>query len=132
MTQAQSTNRTLILQAMVSMAAADGDVREHEVATIRTVYSQVTGNVVTADEINAAPDAYRARGLTFADQLAQECHRLTRETQETILRSAYMVLLADGRVGARERKKLSDFIIALKISEIHRGVIFEDVEHTYH
>ena len=132
MTQAQSTDRTFILQAMVSMAAADGDVHESEAATIRTVYLQVTGDVVSADEINAAPDAYRARGLTFADQLEQERHRLTRETKETILRGAYMVLLADGRVSARERKKLSDFVNALNISEIHRGVIFEDVERTYH
>ena len=132
MTQAQSTDRTFILQAMVSMAAADGDVHESEAATIRTLYSQVTGDAVSADEINAAPDAYRALGLTFADQLARERHRLTRETRETILRGAYMILLADGRVSARERKKLSDFVNALNISEIHRGVIFEDVERTCH
>jgi hypothetical protein len=43
-----------------------------------------------------------------------------------------MVLLADGQVSARARKKLIDFVKALSISEIHRGVIFEDVERTYH
>lgn len=132
MTQALSTDRTFLLQAMVSMAAADGDVHESEATTIRTLYSRVTGDAVSAHEINAAPDAYRARGLTFAGQLARERHNLTRETKETILRGAYMVLLADGQVSARERKKLSDFVKALNISEIHRGVIFEDVERTYH
>jgi tellurite resistance protein len=43
-----------------------------------------------------------------------------------------MVLLADGRVSARERKKLMDFVNALKISEVHRSIIFEDVERTLH
>ena len=132
MTQVQSTDRIFILQAMVSMAAADGDVQESEAATISTLYSLVTGDVVSADEINAAPDAYRSRGLTFAGQLARERHLLSREVKETILRGAYMVLLADGQVSARERKKLSNFVNALNISEIHRGVIFEDVERTYH
>ena len=132
MPSAQSTNQTFILQAMVSMAAAEGDVLESKVAMIRSVYSQVTGDVVSADEISAAPQPYRARGLTFAGLLKRECRELTRETKEIILRGAYMVLLADGRVGARERKKLSDFVSALKISEIHRSVIFEDVECAQH
>jgi len=132
MTQAHSTDRNFILQAMVSMAAADGDALESKAATISTLYTQVTGDAVSADEINAAPCAYHARGLTFAGELAREHCRLTRKTKETILRGAYMVLLADGRVSARERKKLIDFVKALKISEIHRSVIFEDVERTYH
>ena len=132
MTQAHSTDRTFILQAMVSMATADGDVLESETRTISTVFAQVTGDTVSADEINAAPCAYRTLGLTFAGQLAREHHNLTRETKETILRGAYMVLLADGHISARERKKLLDFVRAMKISEIHRSVIFEDVERTYH
>lgn len=132
MTQAQSDTSTFILQAMVSMAAADGAIGLSETETICALYSHLTGERITIDEIATAPDNYRARGLTFADKLAQECHKLTRETKETILKSAYMVLLADGRVAARERKKLADFIKALKISEIHRSVIFEDVERALH
>lgn len=132
MTQAQSIDHTFILQAMVSMAAANGEVHESETATIATLYAQLTGDAVSAEEITTAPDAYHARGLTFAGQLEQERDRLTPTAKETILRGAYMVLLADGRVGARERKKLSDFVTALKISEIHRGVIFEDVECAIH
>lgn len=132
MTQSESIGKTFILQAMVSMAGATGEGHEREAATIGALYAQVTGDVVSADEINAAPDAYRARGLTFANQLERERHRLTPHTKEAILRGAYMILLADGRIGARERKKLSDFVTALEISEIHRGVIFEDVERTTH
>jgi DnaJ-domain-containing protein 1 len=132
MTRTQRTDRTFILQAMVSMAAADGDVDENELATIRSVYEQATGETLSTDDINTAPYSDRSQGLTFADQLAIERDRLTRELKETILSSAYMVLLADGRVSARERKKLMDFVTALKISEVHRSIIFEDVERTLH
>ena len=132
MAQALSTDNTYILQAMVSMATADGDVHQSEAATISALYAQVTGEEISTDEINSAPLSYRAQGLTFAGMLAQERQQLSLETKETILRSAYMVLLSDGQVSARERKKLLDFVNALNISEIHRGVIFEDVERTYH
>ncbi len=132
MTALQSETQTFILQAMVSMAAADGAIGLSETETICALYSQLTGKHPTIEEIATAPDAYRASGLTFADILARDRDRLTRETKETILKSAYAVLLADGRVGARERKKLTDFAEALQISEIHRSVIFEDVERTLH
>lgn len=128
MPQTQSTDRAIILLAMVSVAAADGDLHEDELATIRTVYEQVTGEVVSADDINSAHNNLQSQDLTFTEQLALERDRLTRELQETILSSAYMVLLADGRVSARERKTLMEFSKALKISELRRGIIFEDVE----
>ncbi len=132
MTQTQSTDRAIILQAMVSVAAADGDLHENELATIRTVYERITGQAVGAHEIDTAPNGGPSQGRAFAGQLARERDRLTRELKETILSSAYMVLLADGRVSARERKTLMDFVAALKISEVHRGIIFEDVERSLH
>ncbi len=132
MTQGQSTDRTFILQAMMSMAAADGEVDEREIATIRTVYEQVSGEALSAEEINIARGRTRSASFSFADRLSITRDQLTRALKETILGSAYMVLLADGRVSARERKKLMDFVNALKISEVHRSIIFEDVERTLH
>ena len=132
MTQAQSANQSFILQAMMSMAAADGEVHEREMATIRTVYEQVSGEVLSADDINTARGRSLSPGFSFTDRLATTRDQLTRELKETILGSAYMVLLADGRVSTRERKKLMDFVKALKISEVHRSIIFEDVERTLH
>jgi DnaJ-domain-containing protein 1 len=128
MTQKQSTDRDYILKAMVSMAAADGDLHDNELATIRTVYEQNTGEVISAEDINKVLQGRRSQATTFAEQLAAEQNQLTRELKETILSSAYLVLLADGRVSARERKKLMDLAVALKISDVHQSIIFEDVE----
>ncbi len=132
MTQIQRSERSFILQAMLSMAAADGDLHDNELATIRTVYERITGEMVTVDDIKIAPHGDQAQGLAFAGQLAVARDQLTRELKETILSSAYMVLLADGRVAARERKMLMDFVTALKISEVQRSIIFEDVERALH
>ena len=53
MTQKKSTDGAIILQAMVSVAAADGDLDKDELATIRTVYEQITGEMVSTDDINS-------------------------------------------------------------------------------
>lgn len=132
MPQIQSPDRAFILQAMVSVAASDGDLHENELETIRIIYEKITGEKLSADDINSAHDRHRSQDITFTDQLALEHKRLTRDLKEAILSSAYMVLLADGRVAARERKTLMDFAKALKISEVHRGIIFEDVERALH
>ncbi len=132
MIQTQNANQAFILQAMLSIAAADGNLHDDELTTIRTIYEQVSGEALSADDINTASCLNRSTGLSCADRLAITRDQLTRELKEMILRSAYMVLLADGRVSARERKTLMDFVNALKISEVHRSIIFEDVERTLH
>ena len=113
MAQTVNDTRNYILQAMVSMAAADGTVDERERATICEIYSDVSGEEATPATALDPLQIHRQSDLSFADQLAREAHRLTLETRETILQVAYRVLLADGRVAARERKKLFDFADAL-------------------
>ncbi len=128
MTEIQSTDRVFILKAMVAMAAADGDLHDDELATICTVYEKNTGEAISADDINTVSQSRQAQTSSLPEQLAEVQGQLAREVKELILSSAYMVLLADGRVSARERKKLMDVAVALKISDIHRSIIFEDVE----
>ena len=55
------------------------------------------------------------------------CVRVVRLCREEIIRSAYLVLLADGRIAGEERKKLKDIAIALQVPEIHFGAILEDL-----
>lgn len=132
MSNVKNPSRTLILQAMISMAAADGDLHESELKTIRTLYEQISGVALSASDISTAQMDDLPHGFTFADRLANARNQLTRELKQVILSSAYMVLLADGRVSAHERKTLSDIVDALKISDIQRSIICEDVERTLH
>jgi tellurite resistance protein len=60
-------------------------------------------------------------------ELSSAAALLSRQTKEEIIRSAYLVLLADGRIAGEERKKLKDIAIALQVPEIHFGAILEDL-----
>lgn len=120
----QEDGRDYILQAMVSMAAADGDVHESEVAAIRSIYAHTTGREISDIDLGRAPVA--RRGLT--GDLARDRKTLARNVREDILRAAYRILLADGQIAAGERKILEDIAEALEIPEIHKNVILEEIE----
>ena len=120
-------HRQLILQTMVSMASADGDIDAGETATIRRAYADETSEDISADEVTEAVQSYRAGSGVLTSALSNANADMDQATKESLLRASYMVLLADGRIAARERKKLHNFADALKISEIHLSVILEDV-----
>ncbi|ODS01477.1 hypothetical protein AUC71_00225 [Methyloceanibacter marginalis] len=60
-------------------------------------------------------------------KFAAAAETLDQNTKEEMIRSAYLVLLADDRIAGEERKKLQDLSHALKIPEIHFGAILEDL-----
>lgn len=123
-----STSRDLILRVMISMAAADGDIADVESATICAVFEAITGERAVEAEVDAAVSAYEKRRTNIADDLAGAAPSLDKSIKEGIVRAAYLVLRADGRVAARERKKLVDIAHALKMPEIHISAILEDLE----
>ncbi len=123
----EKQHKGLILQAMVSMGAADGTLDNSEQETICRIYNQITGKEIGELEVAVVAD-HRAKSPTkFASELAAACQSIDVKAKETILRAAYLVLLADERVSARERKKLKDFAAAMKIPEIHYNAILEDL-----
>jgi tellurite resistance protein len=110
---------------MVAVAAADGRLDSREVGLIQQVYKDQTGKVLTADEVARAADA-NAKGDVLA-QFAAASAGLDKPAKEEVIRSAYLVLLADDRIAGEERKKLQDLAMALKVPEIHFGEILEDL-----
>ena len=120
-----STEADWILKAMVAVAASDGHLDSREVGLIQQVYEDRTGRKLTADEVARAVDA-NAAGDVLA-QFAAASKVLDKDAKEEIVRSAYLVLLADNRIAGEERKKLKDISGALQIPEIHFGAILEDL-----
>jgi len=120
-----STEADWILKAMVAVAASDGRLDSREVGLIQQVYEDRTGRKLTADEVARAVDA-NAAGDMLA-QFAAASKVLDKDAKEEIVRSAYLVLLADNRIAGEERKKLKDISGALQIPEIHFGAILEDL-----
>lgn len=114
-----------ILKAMVAVAASDGRLDSREIGLIQQVYQDQSGRTLTADEVARAADA-NAKGDVLA-QFAAASAVLDKPAKEEIVRSAYLVLLADDRIAGEERKKLKDIAMALKIPEIHFDAILEDL-----
>jgi tellurite resistance protein len=119
------TDADWILRAMVAVAAADGRLDAREVGLIQKVYEERTGHPVDVSGVARAAEVYAKRDVLT--ELAVISSGMSRETKEEIIRSAYLVLLADGRIAGEERKKLKDIAAALQIPEIHFGAILEDL-----
>jgi len=120
-----STEADWVLKAMVAVAASDGRLDSREVGLIQQVYEDRTGRKLTADEVARAVDA-NTQGDVLA-QFGAAAKVLDKDAKEEIVRSAYLVLLADDRIAGEERKKLKDISGALQIPEIHFGAILEDL-----
>lgn len=127
MNSSANASQQLILQAMISIASADGEIDAEEMATLRSRYAKETGEQVSIGDIAKAARELKSNSGNPVDALSAASTEMDNATKETLLRASYLVLLADGRVAARERKKLQDFASALKISEIHLSVILEDM-----
>jgi tellurite resistance protein len=119
------TDADWILSAMVAVAAADGRLDAREVGLIQKVYEERTGRPVDVSGVARAAEVYAKRDVLT--ELTVIASGMSRETKEEIIRSAYLVLLADGRIAGEERKKLKDIAAALQIPEIHFGTILEDL-----
>ena len=120
------TEADWILRAMVAVAAADGRLDAREVGLIQKVYKERTGRQVDMSGVASAAEIYATKRDILAE-LAAIAGSMSRETKEEIIRSAYLVLLADGRIAGEERKKLKDIALALQVPEIHFGAILEDL-----
>lgn len=127
MTSNTRSNQQLILQAMISIAFADGAIDADEMTTLRRLYEQHTGDAISVGDVEKASLFLQSSSDRPADALSAACAVMDMATKETLLRVSYMVLLADGRVSSRERKKLHEFAGALKIPEIHLTVILEEL-----
>lgn len=125
MAPAKDPHAEWILKAMVAIAASDGRLDSREIGLIQQVYKDQSGQTLTADEIARASGDNASGDMMAAFAAAGET--LDKNTKEEMIRSAYLVLLADDKIAGEERKKLQDLSHALKIPEIHFGAILEDL-----
>ena len=114
-----------MLRAMISMAAADGDVAQVETAMISGIFEQVTGGQADTAEIVAAAAGLQANRGEIAADLADATAGLDASAKDGIVRAAYLVLLADGKVRDPERRRLYDIAAALGLPETQVTAILD-------
>ena len=111
---------------MVAVAMADRKLDAREIGLIQQIYADQSGRTLNAKDIRAVTEAGAGDGGLLA-ALAAAADTLDQKTKEEILRSSYLVLVADKRIASEERKKLHDIAAALKVPEIHLGAILEEL-----
>jgi uncharacterized membrane protein YebE (DUF533 family) len=121
------TDAHWILKTMVAVAGADGRLNAREVELIQKVYQNQTGHAVDVSGVVLAVQAYATKQDVLAE-LSAAAGSMSSELKEEIIRAAYLMLLADNRLGGQERGMLKDIAAALKISEIRLWAIVETIE----
>ena len=116
-------DRTL-LTAMALMTLADGRVAEDEVTRIRFIFGRVTESEVAEHEVRAAVAEVRASGMTMDGHLKSVADSLSEGDKRRILKAAFAIANADGRVVDEEDALLQRIAKGLGISpETYRAVL---------
>ena len=107
----------LMLRAMMSMAAADGDFNDIEAVTVSAIFEKVSGQPISEDEIIATASSLQGAGSDVCADLAAAAGGLQGNERDAILHAAYLVLRADGVSDAGERDQLLELATAMKVTD---------------
>ena len=100
-------------RVLVAMMISDTDIDAEEVATVRRIYTELTGGSLSADELKAEVAAALRDGLDVAGVVAQTGAALDLDTRQRILSAAFEVASADGFVVEEEEAALEAVASAL-------------------
>ncbi|MEI7952746.1 MAG: glutaminase A [Synechococcaceae cyanobacterium ELA182] len=118
--------RDLLLESMVAITLADGEIEEPEIVTMAETYAEIMGHPPEPGELQAmalsrqsqieafdSPDPFKQ----LLQRLAAEQLQLDDNARELILEAAFRVACADGEIEPEEDVQLRGIAGALGISE---------------
>jgi glutaminase len=118
--------RDLLLESMVAITLADGEIEEPEIVTMAETYAEIMGHPPEHGELQAmalsrqsqiealgSPDPFEQ----LLQRLATEQLQLDDNAREMILEAAFRVACADGEIEPEEDVQLRGIAGALGISE---------------
>lgn len=120
--------RDLMVDCMISITLADGEIEESELETMAVVYTELMGVRPDLDELRSKAGTIQRQvaGVSSAasDPYAALLHRLARQlpelddnARELILESAFRVACSDGEIEPEEDRQLRALAHALAINE---------------
>jgi len=108
-----------VKRVMVLMMMADGKMDEEEVETIRQVFGKLSRREVSKDEVDAEVAASKNEGGGLRQYLARVSPNLNDAGKETVVRAAFYVAAADGKITEEETALLAELATALEMSPAH-------------
>ncbi|MFQ6538159.1 MULTISPECIES: glutaminase A [Aphanothece] len=123
--------RDLMMESMVDICLADGEIMEDEIHTIATTYAEIMGQPPSREQLDGwienrraasggnAPAGEQAEGPfeQLLRRLSDERSTLDDNGREVILEAAFRVACSDGSIEERERAQLRGIARALGINE---------------
>lgn len=115
-----------VKRVMVLMMMADGKIDDEEVETIRQVFGKLSSRDVGREEVEAEVAAATVEGHGLRQYLSNVAGNLNDTGKELVVRAAFFVAAADGKITEEESALLTELATALEMSPAHfKGTIDE-------
>lgn len=118
---------TSVVQAMVAMSVADGNLDDSEIEMISGLYQNLTEQTLAADDVRSIAASMEKADFSITDALENVRDMLDTESRELVLKAAYLVLIADGVVDENEEKLLNGIADSLEFSGERYGEIIDQI-----
>lgn len=116
--------QSAVRRVMVLMMLADGKIDDEEIETIRTVYGRLADKEVTRAEIEREANEATKDGRGLRPYLGSVLGRLNDHGKELVVKAAFLVAAADGKITDEETTLLAELASALEMSPSHfKGVV---------
>ncbi len=109
--------RECVRRVLVAMMIADEDIDADEVATVRRIYAEMTGETLSIAQLREEVTAACRAGLTVQTCLANLADDLDLPTRQRLLEAAFAVASADGFVLEEEEVLLGQVATALGLDD---------------
>jgi tellurite resistance protein len=124
--QFEASFHSAVKRVMVLMMMADGKIDTEEVETIRQVFGKLSNREVSQEEVDAEVATAKSEGHGLRQYLANVSGNLNDTGKELVVKAAFFVAAADGKITDEESSLLSELASALEMSPAHfRGAIDE-------
>jgi tellurite resistance protein len=116
-----------VRQVMIRMMLADGDVDPAEVATVRSLFEEITGKTCTSELIRTEAEQALREQRPLTEVVAGVAPMLNDHGKEMVVRAAAFVAGADGRLEAEELALLRAIGQSLDMTDAHVRALLEPV-----
>ena len=103
--------------AMLRVMLVDGSVGEAELETAANIFRQVTGEIVSPEQIRADADVVLSGSRRLEDALGDVGPHLNVNGRGVVVQAALLVALADGNFGPGEQELLQDMSRAIGLTD---------------
>jgi tellurite resistance protein len=123
----QAEFHNAVKRVMVMMMMADGRIDDEEVETIRLVFGKLSDREVTKEEVDAevtSVEKAQTEGIGLRQYLNNVSATLNDSGKELVVKAAFFVAAADGKITEEETALLAELAGALEMTPTHfKGVI---------